>query len=312
MKSNSIKKVILSIVVLPTLSIPAVKANDTTLNKEIIAEYQPMFTDGKSWVLWHGDPSWQYFDENPYSTHEMIYVDVVGDTEIEGIPCKLVKIEIDEKESGCQWCKSHTLNSKILYVCVYEKNRKIFVYRNPGPYYVENGDEYYVAYGDPYFDVYMDTNFTAGDYSSKFGHITEDKILNIDGRSYRTLTTDSYIGDWEEPTMWIEGIGANYFPNSADLFMEKYSTEYQTNMICSIACSYLVRCSEKGKTLYDKSKELSNLGMQLYLKDDIHTSVSTLNGIVTTNNTFYNLQGIKVINPQKGQFYILNNKVIKY
>lgn len=257
---------------------------------------RPLFEDGKSWIIWHGDN---------FCTHEIINVEVVGDKMIDGIQCKVldVKFENVNKNINCYYCYHRDDFPSQLYV--FENEKKIYVYREDGPKYIldENGVPTDIEYGEPYFDLYMDYDHKVGDYSNALGTITDVQSLNFVNESYRTLISGDFKGDFIDwPKLWIEGIGSNHMCNDWERYyhpMMEFPT-LQTE-------TYLVKCSLNGVPIYDQSANLLAKGIT---KD----FVSDIQGVVQTNieDKFYNLQGIRVNRPQIGEIYIFNGRKVKY
>lgn len=130
--------------------------------------YSELFTEGKEWTMYH-------FTVSPsgFRNHYIITVKVDGSKNIEGIDCKRLTINLQNFNGSCYVCENWLDRSlandigQLFYgldvaipeeVYVYEKDRKIYYYKNPG---VKIKSDESGLYGcDPYFALYMDLNRT--------------------------------------------------------------------------------------------------------------------------------------------------------
>ena len=266
------------------------------LNEEV--PYECLFQDGRSWIAWHG-LAW-----NGSETHEFIKVVVVGDKIVEDIPCKVLKVEfIKLSPNGC-WNSPDRADFPE-YIYAYEKNRKIFIYRENGPYYIKDeiGREIELKYGEPYFDLYVDLNLTVGD-SLKFGEtILNDFVSEYGGSKHRTLELKFATPGVFPESFWIEGIGSNNLSSQ----WKRYSDPKLPTATTSCEQG-LVMCCQDGEPIYDNRKAMLDLGINL----DVLTSIDEVLMNTECSSYYYNLQGVKILQPHKGEIYIHNGKKILY
>ena len=290
-------------------------------------EYQPLFIEGKKWVMICGSitgSSW-----NRFATHQLITVTVEGEEVIEDIICKKIKVVNQHCVTNppdnmtlnrCYYC--YDVPEGDSYHYVYEKNRKIYVYRDPGPYYeyVEEGDDdlfqtygsgYYRQYGEPYFEEYIDLNYGLNDSSPVLGKIVEEKYENYGSLNCRTISgshVSYFIGDRNN---WIEGIGSNVILDSLKRYDEYFPMMYPSIM----TGSYLVLCTLNDAPLYDVRDKLRAVGAYFGESESTGISVTQADDLFpddTITESIYSLEGIKVSNPIKGNIYIRNGKKIRY
>lgn len=275
-------------------------------------KYQELFTEGKSWIMWHGLESYP-----GYETHLIFKVSVDGEQEVDGILCKRLKVVIDQSFSHgscmeCMYflgvdCDEGYVPALPEYLYAYEKDKKIYFYRESGPYYEydENGHVLDLKYGKPYFDLLMDLNVNVGETAMGMGKITSVTYKEYGGVVRRVISNDvSYIHSDYYPTHWIEGIGSNYCADDWEwLFPPCISVP---TMISNWYHNFLVSCSENGHLIYDNSEILREVGINL----DFISSVEKIQ-MLPSSDLYYNLQGIPVENPRHGNIYIYRGQKIK-
>ena len=286
-------------------------ASNEIQQSEVTAEYQPLFVEGREWWIIHGLP--HHYPSTIFTTEYIMRVAVDGEEEIEGILCKRLKVtqEIcqDVENVLCPFCVILTQNPTYIYA--YEKDRKVYVYRNPGPYFETVGEQNgvpvnVVKYGDPYFDLYVNLNFSEGEYASGIGTIIEEFTKDYNGLVSRTLGYYAYdiTGLSEGMGYWIEGIGsttvANCFPQYHDNLQEWPTIKTET-------C--LVACLQDGKPLYDIRELLMERGVNI---GSAATSIEEVASEHDSDETLFTLDGIRVSNPIRGTIYIQNGKKIIY
>lgn len=275
-------------------------------------EYKQLFTEGKSWVMWHGVGS-----PSEYETHLIFNVAVDGEKEIDGITCKRIRVEIDKShsEGTCMECMyflgvddgENAAPALPEYIYAYEKDKKIYVYRESGPYYEYDEDGFVkeLKYGKPYFEMLMNLDVNLGDTAMGMGEITNVEYKEFGGVTRRVISNDvSYLGS-DNPTEWIEGIGSNYCADEWEWYLPL--TTAVPTMMSNWYHNFLVKCSDGGEVIYDNSQNLKSAGVNL----DGVGSVTTI-GTPEEAGVYYNLQGIAVSNPQKGNIYIHNGKKVIY
>lgn len=275
-------------------------------------EYKHLFTEGKSWVMWHGVGA-----SSDYETHLIFNVAVDGEKEIDGITCKRIKVEIDNShsEGTCMECMyflgvddgENFTPALPGYIYAYENDKKIYVYRESGPYYEydEDGLVKELKYGKPYFDLLMDLDVNVGDAAMGMGEITKVEYKEIGGVTRRVISNDiSFLG-LDNPIEWIEGIGSNYCADEWEWYLPL--TISVPTMMSNWYHNFLVKCSDNGEVIYDNSQNLKSAGVKL----DGIGSVLTID-TPDKEGVYYNLQGIPVGNPQKDNIYIRNGKKVIY
>lgn len=277
-------------------------------------EWRPILTIGKSWDIWHGSyvsVNKDFVDSEP---HEIYHVTVEDNDFVDGKLCYIINIEMQKKShvESCWQCiqnfKEDSLSSQKYYL--YEENNMIYVYRNPGPFFVydEMNHPIDVEYGLPYFDLYMNYNLKEGDYSKAMGLITEEYHKDYGGELCRVLSNGpDDIYSWMDgvgSSLWIEGIGSNVLLNEWNYFLPPL----QPLPTC-MSRSFLILCRENGKILYDARLELIEMGIDIGTLEDISENPSV---IIPEENfqRYHNLQGLPIDKPKKGEIYILNGKKV--
>lgn len=292
-------------------------------------EYPELLTVGKSWVIWHGyayDKQFGY----PIDSDYIFYVSVDGEEIIDGITCKRIKSIAQPLGGKCVDCLYGSIPTQPKYYYGYEQDRKIYFYRNPGYYLYYKFDEffqdYYLEIGekDPYFDLYMDLNKNLGDNAPDLGTIDKIEYKNIGGKNRRIITSlwpDMPYLNYERN--WIEGIGSNSYASDWKVY---YTSQVIGRMppanirteetIINHYCEYLmVMCCENGVPIYDNRATLEAYGIDLSILSAELSGVQEVQSALPCqieDSKIYNLQGLEVTNPQKGQIYIRNGKKILF
>lgn len=284
-------------------------------------EYQELFTEGKEWIIWHGflDIDNYQFQEN----HLVIYVSVDGEEIIDGIKCKRLKYYADSSGYECFDCRRNTVTG-IKYFYGYEKDRIIYIYRNPGKkgIFDEWGNWIGTLKTEPYFDIYMDLNVELGEMCFDMGEIDKINYRDFNGTVRRVIASCKvFEGMTEvgEERNWIEGIGSNMVANQYasynDSMVNRPASEHpgsSSDMYNSGSYNVLLQCSENGVTIYDNMDRLKKVGLNL----DMVRNTSDIESIEINEKSkvgiYYNLQGIPVDNPQKGEIYIYNGKKLLF
>lgn len=278
----------------------AAQGLDSATAENQAGEYQPLLVDGKQWVAVHFTTG----NSHLYSTHQVITVTVDGEETIEGIVCKRLHIKcehpVKEGESNeCSLCCGVPEGESEIYA--YEKDKRIYIYRNPGPYYEEGVDMYgqkvnWLKYGDPYFDLYMDQNYKMGENAPGFGMITKEEYKDYGGFMCREIYTDL-------DKSWTEGIGSYALHSMYEIYRDPYDYVYTRPYYHN-----MVSCTVNGTTLYDHSESMRSAG--IYIGDftsDVREAEICADD---KSEVLYNLQGMKVKEPRKGEIYIRDGKKI--
>lgn len=152
--------------------------------------------------------------------------------------------------------------------------------------YEENGKLYKVKNGR--FTLIFDINLKKGDEISNLASVVAERIVYINELPTKILYIDSMVDHPAHECFYkvIEGIGV-----SKDEFISSF------NLGCEKDYSTLISCKENGRIIYESTH---NIGTGLI----VPTSTCKM------DNIFYNLNGIRVINPEKGILYIYNGKKI--
>ena len=280
--------------------------------------YQELFTEGKEWLWCHYVNYMNYV--NTSQVHYMISVKVDGAKVIDNIECKRLKIEIFSNPSadGCSlcgnWFDRDFINLLMPYkydfpveaipeeVYVYEENRKIYFYRDPG---IKLNDTKSDIIGcNPYFDLFMDLNISIGDECPGLGVIEKDELIEIDGVSHRVISGNSkeYINKSEiGESEWIEGIGATFGLSMHNELFYYYRGHVANYTIPKVA---LVKVIDNGKTIFDRTKEFGELGL------DVITGMKTPEIHPDCNENCFDLHGRPIKAPANKQLYIRNGRVM--
>lgn len=284
-------------------------------------EYQELFTEGKEWIIWHG-----FFDIGEYyyqQDHLVIYVSVDGEEIIDGIKCKRLKYYADSTGYNCYECRRNTVTG-IKYFYGYEKDRKIYIYRNPGKkcIYDERGSVIKILETEPYFDIYMDLNVELGDICFDIGEIDKIDYRDFNGTVRRVIADCKNFEAFPEigyERNWIEGIGSNMVANQYSSFNYSMTTRpapehpgSSSDLYNSGQYNVLLQCSENGVPIYDNMDRLREFGLNLDMVKNTNNIESIEINEKSKEGIYYNLQGIPVDNPQRGEIYIYNGKKLLY
>ncbi len=201
---------------------------------EAAADYKPLLTDGKSWLM----ATCQGFFDWGFDTQFM--VEVKGNSTIGSVKCKrLVKYYIGRE-------------AEVQAFYAYEADRKVYL--------VTPQDELHKA--EPRVELLMDFSMTAGD-SKPLRHlgkddddgkriVEEDKTITAQGKDYRMLQilTKANESDGGETGYWVEGVGVR---DSRDCiwdtdFLYAFPTKphIHSNVI-------MVSCYQDGEKIFDHS-----------------------------------------------------------
>lgn len=294
--------------------------------------YYHLFNVGKEWIMCHFAESPSVNGGVEYNVHSFITVKVDGVKEIDDIRCKHLTIDVKNTGHSCNSCCNwlydgwrmwqdnsenfkkydfYTGIPKELYV--YEKDRKIYFYRNPGIRFTTDKSD--IEQSDPYFDLLMDLNVSVGDrweYKKDFnfylGTIETDDFIEIDSKRHRRITTisDYTTNDWDR-TEWIEGIGCPTgfgFLSRYDSIMFPQRTEMKAPYY------QIMQVKDNGKVIYDRSEILAGLGL------DISTGIQHVENdseSVAAPAKYFNLQGVEVKNPTAGIYVkVADGKASKF
>ncbi len=282
--------------------------------------YAEMFTEGKEWTVCHFSGYPVHIDEEPgyyvpkYSVDTYIYIKVDGSAMIEGIECKRLKIDIQYTLSGgCEYCNfwiypdtDYVVNPEMYRlrvglpdeVYVYEKDRKLFFYKNPGIRLKE--DSYELEECEPYFDLIKDFNVSLG-----MENITADELIEIDGNPHRSITyyyeNGPYYEEWKKKQRWIEGIGCTHAWVHAGYPYYEYNPYFHEDIY--IPECLLMYVKQDGKIIFDQTDLLKSLGL------DITASIEAPAVEHQHSDKCYDLQGRPIDRPERGQLFIQDGKI---
>lgn len=308
------------IAVILTILMPAIVRADEA-NNETYA-YQPLFANGKSWVMWHGMHTIPDFSNDiQVATHAWIEVKVDGFESFEDNDCARLGISVNFKGDftssydPCPICVRLKLLPEYLYG--YEDNGKIIVHRNPGPYFDEENldilDMPTTGYGDPYFDTYFDFNEKEGDKVQVFGNstlkINREEYVKYGDTVRRVLSCNDECQLFSNKREWIEGIGSN-----CNCFTWEPYWYCVTPISAQVEMFCLASCSENGNEIYNQYQTMAANGIDT---NDIISGVKEIDcnsDVLNSGQTHpcYNLQGFPINNPQKGEVVIQNGKKIVF
>ena len=152
--------------------------------------------------------------------------------------------------------------------------------------YEENGKLYKVK--DGIFTLIFDINLQKGDKIDNLAYVFAQGIVYINELPHKILYIDSMVDHPAHECFYkiIEGIGI-----SKDEFISSFNLGSEKDY-----CT-LISCKENGKIIYENTH-------------NIETGIIEPTITTKMDNVFYNLNGIRVINPQKGNLYIHNRKKI--
>ena len=247
--------------------------SDISLNS---GEAEEFFADGKEWEVSHfyTDPYYLVKDGKEfYLECRRIHVKVAGEETVEGKLCK--RLEISQEHKGeCGNCDYWHIPA-VMYG--YENEGKIYIYRVA---------DYYA----PYDEETLEEAYNAAPKSFQELNIPEDK--DYDYKRFWCTVPSKYS------IKWIEGVGCSYGFGKLDLLNFPISTG------TDFPYYKLVKCTKNGVPLYDKTEELATIldtptGAEVICAEE-------------NEGPYYNLQGIKVSNPIKGELYLFNGKKSVY
>lgn len=259
-------------------------------------EYEPLLSDGKSWEIIRGIGEMPIVDDNP-----PICYTVDCDTIVMGKVCK--KVNYVDVANICYSSAQGTIilleEDKILY-----KYHDSFTIEDW--YWSDeiNNMEFKQIYIPAGFEPKIDFNLSSGD-KTYGGKILADQIITDFGKEYRQIIINNNfpweIGDSYVQAMWIEGVGTSLLeraliPNYYDRYFY-----YPTMLYDWIT----LNCKVNGEVIFDFTKYIER-----YHFEDT-TSVK-VNESEKCDSSYYDLTGIKVSKPIKGQLYIHDRKLVKY
>ena len=243
---------------------------------EPLSDSDEFFAEGKEWEISHFYTNPYYLNHNgvaEYKECRRINVKVNGKEEVDGKLCKRLEITQDHK-GKCGNCTYWHI-PEVMYAL--EENGKVYVYRIAD--YISPGSDEPGSLAEAYEGA-----------SKSFQELT----YTGEGRA----SMQYYNAPGGKSIEWIDGVGWNYGFGPLDLYRFDIATggDYPYYM--------MVKCQHNGKTLYDHSEELTSIL-------DSTTGVCEIES-VEYSEIYYNLQGNKVSNLQKGELYICNGKKILY
>jgi hypothetical protein len=154
--------------------------------------------------------------------------------------------------------------------------------------YEDNGKVYKVKNGE--FTLLFDIGLKEDDYIFDIQLVVAEGEIFINGLSHKILIIDSMVDHTADESVYkvIEGIGI-----SKDEFISSFDLRSDRDFCI------LISCTENGKIIYKST---------VYNEAGINSPI--INNKV--NNMLYDLKGIRITNPQKGNLYIHNGKKILY
>lgn len=277
--------------------------------------YSQLFTEGKEW-------KWYHYAAQPasgttvYTNHYIVNVKVDGSKVIDGIECKRLTIDTQASHNSCSQCDSW-LNRDFINlekadeygfrlgipkeVYVYEKDRRIYFYRDPGIMLNAKGDD--VVECEPYFDLLVDLNFTEGDEIHGIGMIEYDDVIYPDGKPHRRIAHSMAVKDSMNPPAWIEGIGL-----TMGLCVNQPMFKYYGLLPTEISSpGYLLgEVRENGKIIFEQTEMLKAMGL---LAPNEEASVESIPQSQLDTHNCYDLLGRPVSSPSSGELFIRNHKI---
>lgn len=172
--------------------------------------------------------------------------------------------------------------------------KKILVQNKNGQYpvqifvaYETDGKVYKVKYDD--FTLLFDIGLQRGDYIGNLAQVVADNETTINGMRRKIIVVDSMVDHSGGECYYyiIEGIGV-----SKDEFIPNFNLG-NNDEFCA-----LVSCKDGGFVISEE-----------FLRN-IETCVKSPTITNRKDNAYYDLNGIKTGNPQKGKLYICNDKKI--
>ena len=272
LNGNGLKFWLFTLIALPLCA--NANNSDISLNSGVAEEF---FADGKEWEVSHFYSNYYYLDGKEYKEYykecRRIHVKVAGEETFEGKLCK--RLEISQEHKGdCGQCKYWHIPS-VMYA--YEDEGKLYVYR-------------VADYYDTYDDETLEEAYNATLKSFQELNDPDDPDFNYENFWYTVPARNA--------VKWMDGVGCSYGFGKLDLLYFPIAPNGDS------AYYKLVKCSKNGVPLYDKTEELATI-----LDTPTGAEVICAEG---NEGTYYNLQGIKVSNPIKGELYIFNGKKIVY
>ena len=170
--------------------------------------------------------------------------------------------------------------------------KKILVQNENGLYpcqtfvsYEDGGKVYKVKDDD--FTLLFDIGMQKGDYIDNLAQVVAESETVINGIRRRVIAIDSMVDHSGEECYYfiIEGVGVN-----KDEFIPNFNLG-NDDEFCT-----LVSCTDDGTIISEESLR------------NIETGIKTPTFTNGKDNVYYDLNGIKIHNPQKGKLYICNGK----
>lgn len=151
--------------------------------------------------------------------------------------------------------------------------------------YETDGKVYKVTDND--FTLLFDIGLQKGDYIDNLAQVVADNITTINGMRRRVIVIDSMVdhSGGECYYLIIEGVGV-----SKDEFIPNFNLG-NNDEFCT-----LVSCTDKGTIISEESLR------------NIETGIKSPTFTNRKNDAYYDLNGIKILIPQKGYLYICNGK----
>lgn len=294
-------------------------------------KYYPLFTEGKEWTWYHFR---SYIGQ--YSTDAIITVKVNGSKTIEGIECKRLTIDVTPvSQNGCYYCNNwfnrNEANSRYHdkfgcdvgipeEVYVYEKDRKIYYYKNPGIRLNAEGTG--IEIGEPYFALMMDQNISIDDKVGDYYMVTGDDLIDINGKPHRRISKnfipDPDFGFTVAPSPdveWVEGIGGltnhnygwNYQPCYGYYADKPEDNDHENEELTGFPTFYyteVAHVKDNGKVIYDRTDALRELGL------DVPTAVASVETEGNYSGICFDLQGRRIDENNHKGLYIRNGKIL--
>ena len=156
--------------------------------------------------------------------------------------------------------------------------------------YETDGKVYKVTDND--FTLLFDIGLQKGDYIDNLAQVVAESETVINGIRRRIIVVDSMVDHFGEEYYYliIEGVGV-----SKDEFIPNFNLG-NNDEFCT-----LVSCTDKG-TIIISEESLRN----------IETGIKSPTFTNRKNDAYYDLNGIKILIPQKGYLYICNGKKIVF
>lgn len=251
------------------------------------AEYQEMLSDGKVWKIRTRFPLGDI--EGNQTSDQYFFLEVKGDTIINGEKCK--KIYTHTQDNFDKFTGTEVMYTDN-YRLAKEIDGRISVYD-----YVPVGDDPINYYWDWQFMTFIDFGAEEGseiniDQDRKIKIIKKFRV-NVRNREFEVLITNGYGYSKEYPEIWIEGVGTTRMPT----FGSRVGYFEQD----------IVECYSNGELIMDEN-DIKSLYDYQFLSNVL--SISSSN--TECQMRYYNLTGLQVTQPVKGNIYICNSKKIKF